>query len=68
MFPENRAIYKIMLKSRARHLTHDKIMLHSRDYISVPDSKGKNTDTIIIFDTFCFFNCNDDYLMFENIL
>jgi hypothetical protein len=43
-----------MLKCRARHFTDDNIMLRSRDYISVPDSKGKNTDKNVIFNTSCF--------------
>jgi len=43
-----------MLKCKPRHVTDDNIMLRSRDYISVSDSKGKNRDTIVIFYTLCF--------------
>jgi hypothetical protein len=42
-----------MLKCIARHVTDDSIMVRIRDSISVPDGKGRNTDTIIMFNTLC---------------
>jgi hypothetical protein len=54
--PEIRAIYKIMLKCRARHVTDDNTTLRSRESVSVTDSKGKNTDTVTIFNTLFAFS------------
>jgi hypothetical protein len=53
-FSEYRLWGNVGKYGRARQATESNIALRRKDGICVPDNQGKNTDSLIVINTYCF--------------